>query len=111
VLATTLYRGDPKAVEDRLRLGFATARARAVEDDKALIEAGGYSRLLGFLEKWERPVFPISGDDLRQLGLKQGKGVGALLAELEAGWIEGGFALGRDALMARAAKSISKSVL
>jgi poly(A) polymerase/tRNA nucleotidyltransferase (CCA-adding enzyme) len=41
--------------------------------------------------------------------MKQGKGLGGLLAELEAEWIETGFTLGRDALLARAAESISGS--
>jgi tRNA nucleotidyltransferase/poly(A) polymerase len=104
-----LYRGNVGAIEDRLRLAFASARARAVATDEALVEAGGYSRLLGYLEKWERPIFPVTGEDLRRLGMKQGKGLGGLLAELEAEWIEIGFTLGRDALLARAAESISGS--
>jgi poly(A) polymerase len=108
-LGRLLYRGNAGATGDRLRLAFASARARAVEDDKALVEAGGYSRLLGYLEKWERPVFPVTGEDLRRLGLKQGKRLGGLLAELEAEWIDTGFTLGRDALLARAAESISGS--
>ncbi|MDN5927239.1 MAG: CCA tRNA nucleotidyltransferase, partial [Hyphomicrobiales bacterium] len=108
-LARRLYRGDARAIEDRLRLAFASARGRATDDDNALIEAGGYSRLLGMLENWERPVFPVSGDDLRGLGLKQGKGVGELLARLEAEWIDTGFALDHDALMVRAAEKIGGS--
>jgi tRNA nucleotidyltransferase/poly(A) polymerase len=108
-LARRLYRGDPRAAEDRLRLAFASARARAVDDDNALVEAGNYSRLLRFVEKWERPVFPLNGDDLRGSGLKQGKRIGELLAELESQWIESGFAPGRDALLARAAEKIGIS--
>jgi tRNA nucleotidyltransferase/poly(A) polymerase len=108
-LARALYRGDPKAEEDGLRLAFASARSRAVDDDNALIEAGNYARLLSYLERWKRPVFPVNGDDLRGLGLKQGKNVGELLTELESEWIDTGFALDRDALMARAAKKIGNS--
>jgi tRNA nucleotidyltransferase/poly(A) polymerase len=109
LLARRLYRGDAGAIEDRLRLAFASARGRAAEDDSALIEAGGYSRLLRFLEKWERPVFPLNGDDLRGLGLKQGKQVGEVLAELESEWIESGFTFDRDALMVHAAEKIGRS--
>jgi poly(A) polymerase len=105
-----LYRGDLRAIEDRLRLAFASARGRAAKDDGALVEAGSYSRLLGFLEKWRRPVFPITGQDLRELGLKQGKALGSLLAELESEWVESGFKPDRDALMARAAEKISGSI-
>jgi tRNA nucleotidyltransferase/poly(A) polymerase len=107
--ARMLYRGDPRAMADRLRLAFASARGRAADDDGALIEAGGYSRLLGNLQNWRRPIFPVSGDDLRGLGMKQGKGVGELLAALESDWIDAGFAPDRDALLARAAKRISGS--
>jgi tRNA nucleotidyltransferase/poly(A) polymerase len=107
--ARMLYRGDARAVEDCLRLAFASARSRAADDDSALIEAGGYSRLLGLLESWKRPIFPVSGDDLCGLGLKQGKGVGELLAALESDWIDTGFTLDRDALMKRAAEKIADS--
>jgi tRNA nucleotidyltransferase/poly(A) polymerase len=108
-LVRMLYRGDPTAIEDHLRIVFAAARGRAADDDNALVEAGGYSRLLGMLQKWKRPVFPVSGDDLRGLGLEQGKGVGELLAGLESEWIDTGFTLDRDALMARAAEKIADS--
>lgn len=108
-LAGRLYRGDAKAIGDRLRLALVSARDRAVEDDGALVEAGGYSRLLAFLAKWERPLFPVSGDDLRGLGFKQGKDLGEALAGLEAEWIETGFMLDRATLMARAAEKIGGS--
>jgi tRNA nucleotidyltransferase/poly(A) polymerase len=108
-LAKMLYRGDPRAIEDRLRLAFASARGRATDDDSALVAAGSYSRLLAYLKKWKRPAFPIRGDDLRGLGLKQGKGVGELLAALESAWVDSGFTLNRDALLERAAEKISGS--
>ena len=109
MLARLLYRGDPNAIEDGLRLALASARGRAADEDNALMEAGCYSRLLHYLEKWKRPVFPVNGDDLRGLGLKQGKNVGEMLAELESEWIDAGFMLNRDALMARVAEKIGNS--
>ena len=102
-LAKIAYAGDRQAVEDRLRLGLASARERAEQDSGALAEAGGYLRLLRFLDGWERPVFPVKGGDLAALGLPAGPKMGSLLAKLEAEWAEGGFRLGRDALLARAA--------
>ncbi|MCO5146011.1 MAG: CCA tRNA nucleotidyltransferase [Aquamicrobium sp.] len=102
-LAKIAYAGDRQAVEDRLRLGLASARERAEQDSGALAEAGGYLRLLRFLDGWERPVFPVKGGDLAALGLPEGPKMGSLLAKLEAEWAEGGFRLGRDALLARAA--------
>jgi tRNA nucleotidyltransferase/poly(A) polymerase len=101
-LARLLYRGDRQGFVDRLRLALASARARAVEDGKALMEAGGFSRLLGFAQKWEKPVFPIKGADLSALGAKPGPELGAVLKALENGWIESGFAAGREALLQQA---------
>ncbi len=102
-LAKIAYAGERQAVEDRLRLGLASARARAEHDPAALAEAGGYLRLLRFLDGWERPVFPVKGGDLAALGLPAGPKMGSLLAKLEAEWVEDGFRPSRDALLARAA--------
>ncbi|MGB3897823.1 MAG: CCA tRNA nucleotidyltransferase [Mesorhizobium sp.] len=102
-LARKLYRGDVRAVTDRLLLALASARAKAIEDDAAMIEAGGYSRLLAFAQKWEKPVFPVRGADLSGLGATPGPRIGATLRTLENEWIDSGFTLARDALLERAA--------
>jgi len=106
MLAKALYRGDCQGVVDRLRLDLAAARRRAEEDDAALIEAGGYSRLLRFAEKWQKPTFPVKGGDLLALGTPKGPAVGKLLSELETAWVESGFTLGRDVLLERAAQQL-----
>jgi len=101
-LAKIAYRGDRQAVDDRVRLGLAAARAKAGEDSGALAEAGGYLRLLRFLEGWEKPVFPVKGSDLAALGMASGPRMGETLSKLETEWVESGFRAGRDALLARA---------
>lgn len=106
-LARLLYRGDRQGFIDRLHLALASARARAVENDKALMAAGGFSRLLAYAQKWEKPVFPIKGADLSALGAKPGPNVGEMLRALENEWIESGFALERGALLERAAKALA----
>ena len=103
-LAKIAYRGDRQAVDDRLRLGLASARARAGQESAALAEAGGYLRLLRFLDGWERPVFPVKGSDLAGLGMNAGPGMGRTLTALETEWVDGGFRASRDALIARAAE-------
>lgn len=105
-LAKGLYRGDPQGIADRLRLALASARRRAAEEDKAMMEAGGLSRLLAFAGKWEKPVFPVKGADLAALGVPAGPTLGALLKQLETDWIESGFSLGRAALLERAQEAI-----
>ncbi|UVC17698.1 CCA tRNA nucleotidyltransferase [Mesorhizobium onobrychidis] len=105
-LAKRLYRGDHQGVVDRLRLSLASARARAVEDNDALLEAGGFSRLLASAGKWKRPGFPLKGADLTTLGVSPGPKLGATLKNLENEWIESGFALDRGALLKRAAEAL-----
>ncbi|TIL32390.1 CCA tRNA nucleotidyltransferase [Mesorhizobium sp.] len=105
-LAKRLYRGDRQGLVDRLRLSLASARARAVEDNDALLEAGGFSRLLAFAGKWKKPDFPLKGADLTRLGASPGPKLGATLKDLENEWIESGFALDRGALLKRAAEAL-----
>ena len=105
-LAKKLYFGDRNGWLDRLRLALASARVRAVEDNQAMMEAGGFSRLLNFTLKWERPVFPIKGADLTELGASPGPKLGATLKNLEKEWVESGFATDRGALLERAAKAL-----
>ncbi|RWO84310.1 CCA tRNA nucleotidyltransferase [Mesorhizobium sp.] len=105
-LAKRLYGGDRQGLVDRLRLSLASARARAVEDNDALLEAGGFSRLLAFAGKWKKPDFPLKGADLTRLGASPGPKFGATLKNLENEWIESGFALDRGALLKRAAEAL-----
>ncbi|MBZ9660373.1 CCA tRNA nucleotidyltransferase [Mesorhizobium sp. ESP-6-4] len=105
-LAKKLYYGDRNGYIDRIRLALAAARTRAVEDNQAMMEAGGFSRLLNFTLKWEKPVFPIKGADLTALGASPGPKLGATLKNLEKEWVESGFTLERGALVERAAQAL-----
>lgn len=107
MLARTLYLGDRQAITDRLRLSLASARARVATDDTALTDAGGYARLLGFAEKWEKPVFPVKGADISALGVPPGPKFGTLLKNLEAEWVNKGFQPDRGALLERAAEMLA----
>jgi poly(A) polymerase len=109
VFARQLYAGSLQGMTDRLRLALAGARARAVEDSNEMRAAGGYGRLLKFAETWRRPVFPVGGEDLKRIGFPAGPAMGAALKALETAWLESGFSLDRDALLARAAELHSKT--
>lgn len=103
--ARTAYRSDIKGLQDRLRLGLASARARAEQGETAAIgDAEAYGRRLDFLYAWRRPAFPVNGADLLALGGVQGKRLGQILARLEDEWAESDFSLERDALLERAAQ-------
>lgn len=53
------------------------------------------------LQQLDVPRFPLSGGDLVRLGMRPGKALGDELERLEQVWIESGFALDRDSLLAR----------
>ncbi|TIS79789.1 MAG: CCA tRNA nucleotidyltransferase, partial [Mesorhizobium sp.] len=78
----------------------------AIEDDQAMMEAGGFSRLLGFALKWQKPSFPIKGADLTELGAAPGPKLGATLKNLEREWVDSAFAMDRGALLKRAAQAL-----
>ncbi len=102
--AKTLYREGATAHEDRLKLALVSARARGFKDDQALIEAGDYGRLLAQAQHWEKPVFPVSGQDLLDNGHEPGVQLGSLLTRLENEWVEAGFAANKKTIVARAAE-------
>jgi poly(A) polymerase len=101
--AKKLYRAGRQPVLDRLKLSLASARARAINENDALMEAGGYARLLKFAEAWIRPAFPLRGTDLQAIDVPAGPEMGKLLKQLEDDWIESDFRLERGALLERAA--------
>ncbi len=105
-LAEKLYRGNRTAIRDQLRLALSAARARAVENNDALLGAGGFSRLLKYAENWQAAAFPIKGADLLDLGAQPGPSLGTLLKSLENAWIDSGFSLDRGALLERATEAI-----
>jgi poly(A) polymerase len=103
-LAKKLYRSGRQPIVDRLKLSLASARGRAATDNDALVEAGGYSRLLKFAEKWTAPKFPLKGADLQGIGIPAGPEMGKLLNRLEEDWVEADFRLDGGALLQRAAR-------
>ena len=103
-LARKLYRRGRQPIIDRLRLALASARVKGIESNDALVEAGGYSRLMKYAEKWTAPKFPLKGADLQAIGVPTGPEMGKLLKRLEEEWVEADFRLDCDALLKRAAK-------
>jgi poly(A) polymerase len=100
-LKRILYRGEPVAVTDRLKLRLCGLRGKAETDDAALLAAATVSRLIDVANAWERPAFPLSGKDLQARGVDPGPVLGQSLAALEETWVESNFALTRDDLLGR----------
>ena len=63
----------------------------------------GRSAVLDQLQGLAVPLFPVTGSDLIRLGMRPGKSLGSELDRLEQLWIESGFALDKDALLAAVA--------
>ncbi len=67
-----------------------------------------WQRALTLPERWQAPSFPLRGPDLAPFDL-EGPALGERLRALEQQWIESGFALSREELLARAAAPSQKS--
>jgi poly(A) polymerase len=89
-----LYRHGAAAFEDSVLLAWASSGAAAdVTDWRAALALPGH---------WQAPDFPLRGADLVEACAFQGPEIGEMLRQLEAEWIDGGFAAPREELLARA---------
>ena len=57
---------------------------------------------LDMIRNWVKPVFPLSGDDLKDIGVPPGPGMGRILSEIESWWVESGFKQNRAQCLDRA---------
>ncbi|MBC7150506.1 MAG: CCA tRNA nucleotidyltransferase [Rhizobium sp.] len=96
-----LYRLGKDGVIAALKIDLATARSNAAVDPKAMAKTGRLSVLLTRAEKFERPVFPLSGADVLAAGASPGPKVGETLKALEQEWISSNFSFDRAKLLAR----------
>ncbi|MEH6660277.1 MAG: CCA tRNA nucleotidyltransferase [Parasphingorhabdus sp.] len=76
---------DIRAFAYRTSVDTARDAALLFADDSAL------PGMLAQLEGWQPPVFPLTGGDLIEQGLKPGPVVAKSLAKVEAAWIAQGF--------------------
>jgi len=94
-LPKLLYEWGPEPMLDRLILAYARER----EQENAE-RAGALKRQMEIARAYERPSFPISGRDLIEAGYTEGPALGELLSELEGRWVDSGFSLEREKLLA-----------
>ena len=96
----SLYRLGPNAYQASVLLGWADSDASP--DDRA------WRLALRLPDRWQAPLFPLGGHDLMALGQIKGPEIGAVLKRLEQDWIERGFGLDREQLLARARALIAE---
>jgi poly(A) polymerase len=99
--AARLLFGDRQALADRLALRLALARPKAEGDAAMLASLSRTAARLAQAERFDPPPFPVSGNDLMARGIAAGPELGRQLDQLRRVWAESGFALGREALLAR----------
>ncbi|MGH0172424.1 UNVERIFIED_CONTAM: hypothetical protein FKN15_069698 [Acipenser sinensis] len=64
-----------------------------------LLKYQGEEQLLAEMEKWSIPRFPVSGHDLRKMGITSGKEIGAILQTLRDLWKKSGYQIDKDELL------------
>lgn len=93
-----LYYADTKGMLDAMRLEVVYLLGR--EDETA---ANSLIKLVRHVEQWVKPRFPITGEDLVQVGMSSGPEMGKQLKALEAIWVDSGFSLSKESLLEKVA--------
>jgi poly(A) polymerase len=86
-----LYKTGQTVFRDRVLLQWA-------QDPSA---SASWRQIYDAASDWQRPVFPVTGDDLLTRGIPEGPPIGAGLRKLETYWIDSDFTLSRDDLLAK----------
>ena len=80
------------AFSDRVKLGWAGGKGASASQWRVLLDQA---------QLWTPPAMPITGADIAAAGLSQGPGVGAVMREVEAWWIDQDFVDDRDQALER----------
>ncbi|MCV9961318.1 CCA tRNA nucleotidyltransferase [Pararhizobium sp. BT-229] len=96
-----LYRHGANGFAASLKLALASSRQKSENDPSQMPETARLQRLLSRAEKWQKPVFPLTGADVLAAGIPAGPRVGEILGELEEKWVDGNFNADRATLVAR----------
>lgn len=93
-LAKLLYRNAHQGILDKMRLEVVHLINR--DDEPAAQQMLGAA---DFAKTWERPLFPVKGQDLLDAGAEAGPALGETLKQLEESWVESGFSKTKDDLL------------
>ncbi len=89
-----LYQGSPQGFVDSMRL--ETVHLLNREDEKG---ADAMQVLVNHAKVWEKPVFPVKGQDLIEKDVSPGPDMGEKLKTLEIAWVESNFSLSKEELL------------
>ena len=98
---------DPYA-DDRTKFQVIYKSGKAVVIDRARLRAAGepdviksahWISLADLAAGWTRPEFPLTGNDLKEAGVKPGPEMGRVMKALEALWVRSGFTVDKPKLL------------
>jgi poly(A) polymerase len=89
-----LYQLGATTFQDAVHLSWA--KSKAGMDDAQWIE------LLALSQKWTPPRFPVTGSDLKAIGMASGPAMGHMLTALEDWWLASDFKPDKDQLLEQA---------
>jgi poly(A) polymerase len=66
------------------------------------------NKTIGRLKDWRAPIFPVTGNDVKKLGLDAGPEVGRLLKKVESWWLEHEFRPDRAACLEKLKENVQR---
>ena len=93
-LRRAVYRLGKSAFFDRARLAWAGSSNRKAAELQ-------WRALLSLAEDWQKPEFPVGGDDAKAAGLPAGPQIGRALREVEDWWVDEDFPAQRELVVDR----------
>jgi poly(A) polymerase len=87
---------------------LAVLDATFVNQTLAETSVTSWDELRRQIEHWQKPQFPLQGQDVLDLGMLPGPDVGRLVADMENWWIENDFRPDRDACLTRLSGLIAR---
>lgn len=87
-------------------LVFVKAReSSATSRIHELLKYQGEEELLKQMQEWSIPSFPVTGHDLRQMGISSGKDIGPLLQQLRDQWKKSDYQMNKEELLSYVKKA------
>jgi poly(A) polymerase len=99
----TLYRTGRRTFEDRAMLGWA--------DDPKATNAVQWRALLAMAGSWQKPGFPLTGEEVMAAGVPKGEQVGRVMREVEDWWVDSDFTDDRFSIIERLKAVVQATVL
>ncbi|MFM7346684.1 MAG: CCA tRNA nucleotidyltransferase [Tagaea sp.] len=91
---------DPRTRRRIFYEAGAGAADRALLDGAGFAESARADALYEEAKNWRRPIFPVTGDDLRDIGMVPGPDLGRTLKKLEQDWVFADFGPSKETLLA-----------